>query len=278
MVRAAFRRPGDRTDLSTPRGAVPMGSRYDSDAFGRFSEAIARFLGTGRFLVAQTVLVVGWIILNTIGLVQHWDPYPFILLNLAFSTQAAYAAPLILLAQNRQDERDRANIERDREVAARTQADTEYLARELAAIRLALDEVVTVHDIEDSMSRLEKLITDRNGPEHAGHPERPEDPEDTERPERTERTEGEARLPGGEGRGERRWLAHFPVAAKSSGADVYQIVSCLLRVVITRTAGVAVYDELNRISWPAGIVTWVEGGMLMNCSRRVSAVRARGGY
>jgi uncharacterized membrane protein len=177
MVRAAFRRPGDRTDLSTPRGAVPMGSRYDSDAFGRFSEAIARFLGTGRFLVAQTVLVVGWIILNTIGLVQHWDPYPFILLNLAFSTQAAYAAPLILLAQNRQDERDRANIERDREVAARTQADTEYLARELAAIRLALDEVVTVRDIEDSLSRLEKLITDQNRPAHPEHAERPERPE-----------------------------------------------------------------------------------------------------
>jgi uncharacterized membrane protein len=160
-----FRRFGERTDLSTPRGAVPMGSRYDSDAFGRFSEALARFLGTGRFLVAQTVIVVGWIILNTVGLVRHWDPYPFILLNLAFSTQAAYAAPLILLAQNRQDERDRANVERDREVASRTQADTEYLARELAAVRLALDEVVTARELEDSLARLEKLITDQNLPE-----------------------------------------------------------------------------------------------------------------
>ena len=91
-----------------------MGARYDADAFGRMSEAIARFLGTGRFLVGQTVLVIGWIVLNTIGLVNHWDPYPFILLNLAFCTQAAYVAPLILLAQNRQDDRDRANIERDR--------------------------------------------------------------------------------------------------------------------------------------------------------------------
>ena|SRR5215831_17437860 len=164
MPRSPFRRFGERTDLSTPRGAVPMGSRYDTDAFGRFSEAMARFLGTGRFLVAQTVLVVGWIILNTVAVVHHWDPYPFILLNLAFSTQAAYAAPLILLAQNRQDERDRANIERDREVAARTQADTEYLARELAAVRLALDEVVTVRDLEDSLARLEKLISDQNRP------------------------------------------------------------------------------------------------------------------
>src|SRR5581483_8164498 len=98
-------RLGDQADLSVPRGATPrMGARYDADAFGRFSEAIARFLGTGRFLVGQTVLVIGWIILNTIGLLHHWDPYPFILLNLAFSTQAAYAAPLILLAQNRQDD------------------------------------------------------------------------------------------------------------------------------------------------------------------------------
>ena len=125
------------------------------------SEAIARFMGTGRFLAGQTVFVIGWIALNTIGLIQHWDPYPFILLNLAFSTQAAYAAPLILLAQNRQDDRDRGSIERDREVAARTQADTEYLARELAAVRLALDDMVTMGDLEDALSRLAKLLTDR---------------------------------------------------------------------------------------------------------------------
>jgi uncharacterized membrane protein len=136
-----------------------MGARYDADAFGRFAEGMARFLGTGRFIVGQTLIVIGWIALNTIGSIQHWDPYPFILLNLAFSTQAAYAAPLILLAQNRQDDRDRANIERDREVAARTQADTEFLARELAAVRLALADVVTMHDLEDSLSQLAKLIT-----------------------------------------------------------------------------------------------------------------------
>jgi uncharacterized membrane protein len=158
----AARRLAERTDLSVPRGATPrMGARYDADAFGRFSEAIARFLGTGRFLAGQTVLVIGWIALNTIGIVNHWDPYPFILLNLAFSTQAAYAAPLILLAQNRQDDRDRANIERDREVAARTQADTEFLARELAAVRLALADVVTTQDLEDSLARMAKLIADQ---------------------------------------------------------------------------------------------------------------------
>ena len=129
---------GDRNDLSVPKGAPVRGSLYDADAFGRFSEALARFLGTGKYLVGQTVLVILWVALNTFVIVHHWDPYPYILLNLAFSTQAAYAAPLILLAQNRQDERDRATTERDRQVAARTQADTEYLARELAAVRLAI--------------------------------------------------------------------------------------------------------------------------------------------
>jgi uncharacterized membrane protein len=163
MRRGAFTplRLGDRSDLSSPRGAGPwMGARYDADAFGRMSERIARFLGTGRFLVGQTVLVVIWIGLNTAGFVRHWDPYPFILLNLAFSTQAAYAAPLILLAQNRQDDRDRASIERDRETAARTQADTEFMARELSAVRLALADVVTTHDLDDRLTQLEKLITD----------------------------------------------------------------------------------------------------------------------
>jgi uncharacterized membrane protein len=159
------RRLGDRSDLSAPRGAAPrMGARYDADAFGRMSESIARFLGTGRFLAGQTVLVVAWIALNTVGFIKHWDPYPFILLNLAFSTQAAYAAPLILLAQNRQDDRDRAIIERDREVAARTQADTEFLARELAAVRLALADVVTTQDLDERLSQLEKLLADRQPP------------------------------------------------------------------------------------------------------------------
>ncbi len=155
-------RHGDRSDLNSPRGTGPrLGGRYDSDAFGAMSEAAARFLGTGRYLVGQSVFVVIWIALNIVGGIKHWDPYPFILLNLAFSTQAAYAAPLILLAQNRQDDRDRSSIERDREVAARTQADTEFLARELAAVRLSLADVVTTHDLDDRFERLEKLIADR---------------------------------------------------------------------------------------------------------------------
>ena len=168
-------RLGERADLSVPRGTPQMGARYDADAFGRFSEGIARFLGTGRFLFWQTMLVFAWIILNTVGLIKHWDPYPFILLNLAFSTQAAYAAPLILLAQNRQDDRDRASIDRDRAVATRTQADTEFLARELAAVRLALSDVVTTQDLEDSLGRLARLISDQPLPSASSPPAAPDE-------------------------------------------------------------------------------------------------------
>jgi uncharacterized membrane protein len=169
MARFPSSRPaGDRGDLSVPKGAPVRGSLYDADAFGRFSEGLARLLGTGKYLVAQTIFVIVWIALNGLVFVHHWDPYPFILLNLAFSTQAAYAAPLILLAQNRQDERDRANIDRDRQVAARTQADTEYLARELAAVRLSLNDVVTNQDLAEHLERLAKLIADRS-------PDKPEE-------------------------------------------------------------------------------------------------------
>jgi uncharacterized membrane protein len=162
------RAAGDRGDLSVPKGAPVRGSLYDADAFGRFSEGLARFLGTGKYLFGQTVFVIFWLALNSVVFVKHWDPYPYILLNLAFSTQAAYAAPLILLAQNRQDERDRATTERDRQVAARTQADTEYLARELASVRLALNDVVTNQDLAEHLERLAKLISDRS-------PEKPEE-------------------------------------------------------------------------------------------------------
>ncbi|HEX7164873.1 MAG TPA: DUF1003 domain-containing protein [Trebonia sp.] len=171
MARFPHFRVGDHSDLSVPKGAPARGSLYDADAFGRFAETLARFLGTGGYLVGQTAFVIGWIILNIIAGIHHWDPYPFILLNLAFSTQAAYAAPLILLAQNRQDQRDRANIERDRQVAARTQSDTEYLARELAAVRLALNDVVTNQDLSEQLDHLTKLIADR-------FPEKPEEDEE----------------------------------------------------------------------------------------------------
>ena len=147
-----------RNDISTPTTSSRPSIYYDPEAFGNFSEAIARNLGTARFLVIQTVVVAAWITINVVAVGFRWDPYPFILLNLAFSTQAAYAAPLILLAQNRQDERDRAQIIEDRGVASRTQADTEYLAREIASIRLALDDVVSTADLHESLDAIRHAI------------------------------------------------------------------------------------------------------------------------
>lgn len=137
-----------------PRRRRRIGIHYDPDAFGNFSEAIARFIGTARFLVWQSVIVLIWIAINAAATVLQWDPYPFILLNLTFSTQAAYAAPLILLAQNRQEARDRTQMETDREINARTKADTEYLAREIASVRLALNDVATTEDLREQIGQL----------------------------------------------------------------------------------------------------------------------------
>jgi uncharacterized membrane protein len=143
--------------LDVPRGRTrSIGSflRLNPDAVGQFAEGIARFLGTGRFLAVQTIIVIVWITLNVAAVNLRWDPYPFILLNLAFSTQAAYAAPLILLAQNRQADRDRVQSEEDRARAATTRADTEYLARELAALRVAIGELATRDFIRGELNRL----------------------------------------------------------------------------------------------------------------------------
>jgi uncharacterized membrane protein len=164
--------------LDLPRGPRRLTPRMDPDAFARFSERTARLLGTGRFLAAQTVVVVVWITINLVAVSLRWDPYPFILLNLAFSTQAAYAAPLILLAQNRQDDRDRVALQEDRARAERTKADTEYLARELASLRLAVGEVVTRDFLRSELARLAELreaaplesaATERSGSERPGY-------------------------------------------------------------------------------------------------------------
>jgi uncharacterized membrane protein len=148
--------------LYTPRTSRRYSPRLDPEAVGQITESIARFFGTGRYLLIQTIIVVGWILVNVFAAALRWDPYPFILLNLAFSTQAAYAAPLILLAQNRQENRDRVALDEDRRRAAQTKADTEYLARELAALRLAVGEVVTReylrHELEDLRSMLTRLL------------------------------------------------------------------------------------------------------------------------
>jgi uncharacterized membrane protein len=148
-----------RQRLDTPRTSRRrMSFNVDPEAVGRFSESVARFLGTGRFLLWQTIIVIVWIALNLSVIRFRWDPYPFILLNLAFSTQAAYAAPLILLAQNRQENRDRVALEEDRRRAAQTKADTEYLARELAALRLAVGEVATRDYLRRELDELRELI------------------------------------------------------------------------------------------------------------------------
>ena len=154
----------DSQRLDVPRGQprrLRSYFRINSDAVGQFAEAIARFLGTGRFLTVQTIIVLVWIALNVASVELRWDPYPFILLNLAFSTQAAYAAPLILLAQNRQADRDRVQSEEDRARAASTRADTEYLARELASLRVAVGELATRDFIRGELSRL--TPEDRDG-------------------------------------------------------------------------------------------------------------------
>ncbi|HEX7321757.1 MAG TPA: DUF1003 domain-containing protein [Mycobacterium sp.] len=162
-------KPSARQLLSTPRTSRLPTLRVDPDTLGRLTESVARFFGTGRYLAIQTMLVVAWILFNIYAAHLRWDPYPFILLNLAFSTQAAYAAPLILLAQNRQENRDRVALEEDRRRAAQTKSDTEYLARELAALRLAIGELATRdylrHELDDLRELLDNLRPD--APDHA---------------------------------------------------------------------------------------------------------------
>jgi uncharacterized membrane protein len=158
------RRIRRRGSLTAPRRPAPrLGLYYDPEAFGRFSEGFARYLGTARYLVVQTIVITGWVIYNVLALHltgKTFDPYPFILLNLGLSMQAAYAAPLILLAQNRQEERDRHETANDRRTNARALADTEYLARELAAIRLALGEMPTRDYLGEELSRIEREMTE----------------------------------------------------------------------------------------------------------------------
>ncbi len=146
--------------LYTPRTSRRFTPRLDPEAVGQITESIARFFGTGRYLLLQTLMVLTWIAVNLLAVHWRWDPYPFILLNLAFSTQAAYAAPLILLAQNRQENRDRVTVEEDRRRAAQTKADTEYLARELAALRLAIGEVPTRDYLRHELESLRTLLAD----------------------------------------------------------------------------------------------------------------------
>ncbi len=135
---------------------------YDPDMFGQLSERIARFIGTGSFLVYMTVVIVVWVLWNVpIGPDRaRFDEYPFIFLTLVLSLQASYAAPLILLAQNRQEARDRVNLDQDREANARAHADMDFLSREVASLRMAIGEVATRDYLR---SELRALLGDLEG-------------------------------------------------------------------------------------------------------------------
>ncbi|WP_106399566.1 DUF1003 domain-containing protein [Actinocorallia populi] len=150
---------------------------YDPESFGEISERIARFLGTARFLVYMSVFVVAWVSWNFLApAAWRFDPYPFIFLTLMLSLQASYAAPLILLAQNRQDDRDRVQYEQDRRQTERTIADTEYLTREIAGLRMALGEVATRDFLRSELQQLlRELETGRDG--EPGRPDGPGRPQ-----------------------------------------------------------------------------------------------------
>jgi uncharacterized membrane protein len=167
------REPRRTTRLDQPRevrrALVPTPT-YDPEAFGRLSERIARFIGTGRFLVYMTVFVIVWVVFNVVAEELVFDDYPFILLTLMLSLQASYAAPLILLAQNRQADRDRVQYEQDRARAERNIADTDYLTRELASLRMAVGDVATRDFLRSELRQLLEELEERRslGPGPAG--------------------------------------------------------------------------------------------------------------
>ncbi|MFT3971670.1 MAG: DUF1003 domain-containing protein [Micropruina sp.] len=133
----------------------------DAEVFGSFAEGFARFMGTASFLIWMTVLIVAWIAWNVFA-PKAWiiDEFPFIFLTLLLSLQASYAAPLILLAQNRQEARERVSLEHDREVAAQARADTDFLAREIAAMRMRIGDLATRDfirgELRDLLEELDK--------------------------------------------------------------------------------------------------------------------------
>lgn len=163
---------GRRARIDQPRDVRPGVSlpRWDPESFGRMSERVARFLGTWRFIGYMTMFIAAWLLWNVFapkGL--QFDPkrLNFTLLTLLLSLQASYAAPLILLAQNRQSDRDRVQYEQDRALSERAVADTEYLAREVAAIRIALGDVATRDYIRGELQRLLDELSPRSAEEDA---------------------------------------------------------------------------------------------------------------
>ena len=158
----ARERPSRAPKLDQPREArraLFTTPQVDPDTFGRFAEKFARYMGTARFLVYMTVFVTVWVTVNVIGIFGYkWDIYPFIFLTLLLSLQASYAAPLILLAQNRQTDRDRVALEQDRASNERNLADTEFLTREVASLRIALRDMATRDFLRSELrSQLEEM-------------------------------------------------------------------------------------------------------------------------
>jgi uncharacterized membrane protein len=157
-----------RYRLDTPKETRrPLVRRpaYDSDMFGVFAEQFARFMGTARFLIYMTLFVAVWVTWNAVAPADlRFDSYPFIFLTLMLSLQASYAAPLILLAQNRQETRDKVIAEQDRQANARAHADMEFLAREVASLRMSVGEVATRDFLR---SELRSLLNDLEERERA---------------------------------------------------------------------------------------------------------------
>jgi uncharacterized membrane protein len=144
----------DRLDQPVEPGRVHL-PRFNPEAFGRWSESTARHMGTAQFIVWMTIVIGAWFGWNTLAPASwRFDPYTFTFLTLILSLQASYAAPLILLAQNRQADRDRLTMEEDRRRAAMQKADTEFLAREIASLRIALGEVATRDFLRSELARL----------------------------------------------------------------------------------------------------------------------------
>ena len=137
---------------------VPHSTPFGEDAFGRGAEASARFFGTPKYIVGQTLIVIAWIAVNAVAVGLRWDPYPFILLNLVFSTQAAYAAPLILLAQTRQADRDKIALDQDE--AHRATVMQQVQERE-AAIKKETDELKRLLAANTDLTRQDKELTQR---------------------------------------------------------------------------------------------------------------------
>jgi len=161
----AERRSGRLDTPKEQRRPLLRAPSYDTDAFGVFAEQFARFMGTARFLIYMTAFVLIWVGWNLLAPQDlRFDDYPFIFLTLMLSLQASYAAPLILLAQNRQETRDKVIAEQDRQANSRAHADMEFLAREVASLRMSVGEVATRDFLRSELRSLLSDLEERGRP------------------------------------------------------------------------------------------------------------------